>query len=307
MGKEYLGIPIPEELQQFKKNMVCPKNENNVVQMSNFGVKVVKDALGNPMHSEYYSESGELLKKIFYKGSSISTIEHYRNSMLYSQEEYKEGLLSRELTFNYYGEIITTIRYNYNKNNQITAVRKAVKEARYDVEYGYDELNRVNSRILKYNNEVIEEQKYRYDILDRVIEYSDRNQFITVHKVNQYNDLICYTIADNAGNTIAVVNKFLCNEYIGTELDLNGHKTTVKDKCYVDNIMLKKPVTTKDDLDFAMSAVMKKMQENNTELATKRISEKDIIEKIIGDNLNQIELKVLPISMRKLQLLDIAV
>ena len=255
MSANYLGIPIPDELKQYKKSIVSAKNQINIVKMSNFGVKVVKDAFGNPMHAEYYSETGELLKKIFYNGSSISTIEHYRNAVLYSQEEYKDGLLHKDLLFNNNGEITSTIKYSYNKNNKITAIRKSLKDNRYDVEYGYDELNRVNSRTLKYNNEVIEEQKYRYDILDRIVEYQDKNQIIKVHKINQYNDLICYTITDNAGNSIVVVNKFLCKEYIGTELDLNGHKTTVHDMCYVDNIMLKQPVTTKDDLDFAMSGV----------------------------------------------------
>lgn len=307
MSKDYLGIPIPDELQQYKKNVVYPKNENNIVQMSNFGVKVVKDEFGNPLHAEYYSDYGELLKKIFYKGSSISTIEHYRNAILYSQEEYKEGLLVRELTFNNNGEITSTVKYNYNRVNKITAIRKSVKDSRYDVEYGYDELNRVNSRTLKYNNEVIEQQNYRYDILDRIVEYKDKTQIITVHKINQNNDLVCYTVTDNAGNTMAVVNKFLCKEYIGTELDFNGHKTTVKDKCYVDNIILKKPVTTKDDLDFAMSGVLKKFEENRIEISTKRYNNKDIIEKIIGTSVNPKTRKILPISLRKIQLLSIAV
>ena len=306
MSAEYIGISIPKELQQYKKNILIPEAEKTVIR-TDFGVKVVKDKSGNPTHSEYYSDSGELLKKIFYNGSSISTIEHYRNSVLYSQEEYREGLLHRELTFSTYGEIVSTIKYSYNKNDKITAIKKSVNGNRYDVEYGYDDLNRVNSRTLKYNNEVIEEQYYRYDILDRIVEYRDRTQIINVNKINQNNDLISYVITDNAGNTIVVVNKFLCTEYIGTELDLNGHKMTVHDRCYVDNIILKKPTTTKDDLDFAMSGVLKKFEETRSELMTKRVSKQDIIEKIIDDKVDSGEQNVLPINMRKLCLLKKAV
>lgn len=301
MSIDYLGISIPDELQQYKKNIIMPQPEKTEVR-TDFGVKVVKDQSGNPTHAEYYSDSGELLKKIYYKGSSISTIEHYRNCVLHTQEEFKEGLMHRELIFNNNGEITTTIKYFYNKKNKITAIQKNTHNERYEVEYGYDDLMRVNSRTLKYNNEVIEEQRYKYDILDRIIEYQDRNQIIKIHKINQNNDIINYTITDLAGNTIVIINKFLCKEYIGTELDLNGHKTVVNDRCYVDNITLKKPVTTKDDLDFALSGVLKNWQEKKDKITTKRYSNKDIIEKIIGEKVN-LKRKVLPISMRKLQLI----
>lgn len=301
MSIDYLGISIPDELQQYKKNIVIQKPEKTEIK-TDFGVKVVRDKLGNPTHAEYYSDNGELLKKIYYTGSAISTIEHYRNNVLHTQQEFKEGLLHRELIFNLCGEIISTVKYLYNKKNKITAIQKVSNNERYEVEYSYDDLMRVNSRTLKYNNEVIEEQRYKYDILDRIIEYQDRNQMIRIHKINQNNDIISYTITDNAGNTIAIINKFLCKEYIGTELDLNGHKTVVKNRCYVDNITLKKPVTTKDDLDFALSGVLKNWQENRERITTKRYSNKDIIEKIIGEKVN-INCKVLPISMRKLQLI----
>ena len=303
MTETYLGISIPDELKQFKKNIVIPDNTEAKVFRNDFGVKVVKDKYGNPTHAEYYSDTGELLKKIFYNGSAISTIEHYRNFILYSQEEYRDGLIYRELTYNNCGEIISTIKYSYNNKDKIISIKKSVKNNRYDVEYGYDELMRVNSRILKCNNEIFETQKYRYDILDRIVEYQDNNQLITVHKINQNNCLISYTITDNAGNTIVVKNKFLCSEYIGTELDLNGHMTTVHDKSYVDNLVLKKPTTTKDDLDFAMSGLFKKRQDvKQSNFVTKRISNQDIIEKIIGDRVLS-KNNVLPISMRKLQLL----
>ncbi len=302
MTESYLGISIPKELQKYKKNVIIPENNEPEVLRTDFGVKVVKDKDGNPTHAEYYSDNGDLLKKIFYKGSAISTIEHYRNSVLYSQEEYRSGLLYREMTYSCYGDIISNIKYCYNNKDKITSIRKTIKDNVYDVEYGYDDLMRVNSRILKYNNEIIEEQKYRYDILDRIVEYQDRNQIINVHKINQNNDMISYTITDKAGNTISVINKFLCTEYIGTELDLNGHKTTVHDKCYIDNILLKKPTTTKDDLDFAMSGIFRKLQEDQSIMNTKRFSKEDMIEKIIGEKIEQ-KYKVLPISMRKLQLL----
>ena len=99
MTESYLGISIPKELQKYKKNVIIPENNEPEVLRTDFGVKVVKDKDGNPTHAEYYSDNGDLLKKIFYKGSAISTIEHYRNSVLYSQEEYRSGLLYREMMY----------------------------------------------------------------------------------------------------------------------------------------------------------------------------------------------------------------
>ena len=306
MSENYLCISIPEELQQFKKISRILEENNEPEQPTvnfDFGVKLVKDEQGNPAHAEYYSDTGELLKKIYYHGSAVSRIEHYRNNRLYSEEEYIDGKLDQEKTFNNLRELIATIKYKYAPKGRLMSISKLIKDDRYDVDYGYDELGRVNKRTIKQNSNPLDEQKYRLDIMDRIVEYRDRNQMIRVHQINHNNDLVSYTITDKAGNSIAVINKFLCSDYIGSEVDVNGHKTTLKDRCYVDNEMLKRPSATKDDLNFILARLFKQLKREKTpDIKTKRIEKQAILEKIIGDNITA-PMKILPISMRKLQLI----
>ena len=79
------------------------------------------------------------------------------------------------------------------------------------------------------------------------------DDFINVHKVNPKNELVSYTITDVIGNRIIINNKFMCSDYIGTDIELNDHKTSIKDISYVNNIMLKKPYATEEDLYYALS------------------------------------------------------
>lgn len=254
MTQNYLCISIPEELQEFLKAVTVIDEINE--KPNNFGVETIKDELGNITCTAYYSNSGELIKRVYYNGSSVSSIEHYRNNILYSQENYSSGKIIKKTLYNTDGEEINEIKYKY-EGDRIIYIQKKVNDEVYSVDYGYDELNRVNSRIIKSGSETISEQLFRYDILDRIVEYRDSNQCISVHKVNSHNELISYTIRDAIGNIIEVNNKYMCTDYIGTEITINGHKTTVKDRMYVDNVMLKKPYTNEDDLDFALSNQIK--------------------------------------------------
>ena len=265
MAQNYLSIFIPEELQQFSK--VAEIFEHTEPAENNFGVQTIKDKDGNLLGTEYYSSNGELLKKVYYKGSSVSTVEQYRNSAIYSVEKYDTGKIIQKTLYNKKGSEVNVIKYKYNRENQVVYIQKQINNKIYSVEYGYDELKRVNSRYLRAGSETINKQQYRYDILDRIVEYKDDNQCITVHKVNPNNELISYTIRDVIGNTIEVNNRFMCTEYIGTEISLNGHKTSVKDKMYINNVMLKRPYTNEDDLDFALSE-----QVNMTKISTNSIA-----------------------------------
>lgn len=256
MMQNYLCVAIPEELQVFSKEAAIVDNSDKN-RPDNFGVKQLKDADGNLTGTAYYSNSGELIKNIYYQGSSISKIEHYRNNTLFSVEEFETGKLTTKTLYNAGGIVLSIIKYSYNPRNDIIIIQKNLSDLVYAVVYGYDELYRVNSRKIKVGGNIINEQNYRYDILDRIVEYSDNNQRINVHKVNPFNELISYTITDVIGNRIEIDNKFLCSEYIGTDIILNGHKTSVKDKMYLNNVMLKKPYTSEDDLDFALSNLIK--------------------------------------------------
>ena len=72
MTENYLCISIPEELQQYKKiaNLIDNNDNAKVVPNTDFGVRLIRDMYGNPVHAEYYSDTGELLKKIFYENKS---------------------------------------------------------------------------------------------------------------------------------------------------------------------------------------------------------------------------------------------
>ncbi len=312
MVANQLCISIPAEMQQFQKVIDILDENRTDESVKDFGVKIIKDNEGNISCTAYYDNDGELLKKIFYSGAAVESVEIYRNHYLYSKENYTNGNIRKKIIYNSYGKIISTIVYEYNRQDKITSIRKTSDNKRYLVEYGYDELSRVNSRSVKIDSEVIAEQYYRYDILDRIVEYKDKNQTILVDKVNTNNELVSYTIFDKIGNTIVVKNKYLYTEYIGSEIDLNGHKTTVKDKSYVDNVMLKKPFTSVDDLDFTISNLTSEKRADLSSCTTKRNNNpNDIMDFIINDN-KQIKPppltkeNILPISIRKRLLLEIA-
>ena len=304
MQQNDLCIAIPAELQEYKKTASQNDSYESKNVKKDFGVKLIKDEYDNLVCAAYYSDSGEIIKKIFYQGSSISSIEHYRNGTLFTSEIYDNGKIKRKIKFNSQGIKICSISYEYNRHDQITAIRKYTDNTRYAVVYGYDELKRVNSRQIKENDTILIEQNYRYDILDRIVEFKDNNQKIEVHKVNQNNSLVSYTVTDKIGNKISIKNKFMCSEYIGTEIELNDHKTIVKDKSYIDNVMLKKPFTSEDDLDFVMSGLLNSEKHNiKTDLGiTKRTNNTSILNLVINKKM-ELKQSVLPISIRKTMLL----
>lgn len=297
MEQNCISISIPTELKQYEKTeKIISESEILEDSCQDFGVKLIKNINGTISQAEYYSESGDILKKVYYKGSAVSCIEHFRYGKMRSQETYTDGLILRKSIFDNNLQLLSSISYEYNRKGDITAVKKTYKQQKYEIFYGYDDLNRPNSRELRQNSKVLDKQIFRFDIIDRIVEYEDKNQKIKVEKVNPNNELVKYLIKDCAGNTIDIYNKFLCSEYIGTDISLNGHKTTVKDRSYLDNVMLKKPYPSVDDLDLAFSGYINKYKV----LPIKRMCNTDIAENII----NKQKSNVLPISVRKLHLIQ---
>lgn len=301
MEQNYFSIPIPTELKQYQKivDAITPM-ENEEKPETDFGVKLIKNTSGYVSEAHYYSDTGDLLKKIFYQGSTVCRIEHFRYKKMRSQETYRDGRLQRKSIYNRDGQLVSSINYEYNRKDLITVIRKVAQEKRYEVLYDYDELGRPNGRILRMNSKTLDTQKFRYDIIDRIVEYEDSNQNIKVHKVNTKNELVKYTITDKIGNSIDIYNKFLCSDYIATEIDLNGHKTIIKDSSYLGNALLKKPYASEDDLDLAMSNIFNKDKYNYVA----RKHNTDITNMVINKNMNN---NVLPISIRKMQLIKKAV
>ena len=289
-----LCVSIPIELRKYQK---VSENKDIILKNSTlpFGVKIIRNALGEVEHSAHYSDNGELLKKVFYKGSSVVSISHYRNQCLSAKEEFIDNKITNKRIYDKEGNIISTTRYCYNRKDKIVSIKKICGDDIYFVEYGYDELERVNSRKISCNTKVIREQTYRYDILDRIVEYKDENQTIKIMRISSKNELISYTITDKIGNNIYITNNIdICGNYDNTEISLNGHKIKVKDKSYVDNIMLKKPYTTEDDLDFVIANLLAEPPK-----ITNRENINEITDKIISGKVEAIQAKTLPISIRK--------
>ena len=188
------------------------------------------------------------------------------------------------------------------KNNRITEICKESKKQKAVVKYEYDSIGRIISRTVVLNESHSFHQTYRYDILDRVIEYKDENQHIVVNNISKKNELLSYSITDKIDNEILVTNHFTELGYINTEFTLNGHSTTVKDTSYVDNVMLKRPCANEDDLDLIISGLY-----NCSANMPRNTDKEDIVRRnsmsLIDKN---IELKTLPISIRKRVLYNIA-
>ena len=270
MKYNHLCIAIPEQLQEF--TLIAEDNNDKLNQIypeyNNLNEKPISNDNGNIIGTAYFSDNNELIKKIYNTGSYISAIEYFRNDKLYLEENYDAGKLIRKTLYNADGNKTSVMKYTYNKNDYVVCIQKFVDNKSYSIEYGYDGLQRVNSRIIKIDNKLINEQHYQYDILDRIIEYKDSHQQIDIHKINPKNELISYTITDKLGNKIIVNNKFICNAYISTIIELNGHKSEVKDNTYINNIMLKKPYTNEDDFNFVITNIIKIYKNDSQDIMT---------------------------------------
>ena len=291
MQKSGMFISIPVELEQYRMVSKFMEEKEESFAPVNFGVKLIKNSLGNVECAIHYDDNGEVVKKVFYNGSTVSCVKYFRNEKLYYKEEYKNDLVQKKIKYNFCGHITSSINYEYNKLEKVIGIQKETEQGLYEGKYGYDELNRVNNRRLYYNSKIINDQRYRFDILDRISEYKDINQKINVHQIGQKNELIHYTITDKIGNRVSVVNYFNDVEYKYTEITLNGHTTSLRDIGYADNIMLKRPYTSEDDIDMIISCLFQTQTER-----TKRTGHADISDEITEQ---KIKYRTLPISIRK--------
>ena len=300
MAQEYLCVSIPEELKCYKKsrpfeNKIPPKLDFNSK------IEVIKDDNGHVKCSKFYDEDGLISKILHYTGSLVTKKCRYKDNKLRQEEEYSQYGITSKISYDKDANIIAKLSYMYNKQGRITSISKLTGNMEYKVNYGYDDLQRVNSREIILNKETINHQKFRFDILDRVVEFQDKNQRIRIQQISPKNELIYYIITDRMGNEIYVTNYFgqSDNSYIKTDIILNGHKITLKDTSYVDNIMLKKPYTTEDDLDLIISNLFKTEYQ-----PTKRTNNNDNSNNVIDIN---IKMTTLPISIRKRLLYNLAV
>ena len=304
MERDYCCVSIPLELSAFRKVQKTVCSEPNEVP-SNLSpeFKVCKSEKG-AIEAIEYACADNVTKKIFYNGSTVIKTEYYKYGELYLIEEFKDEKLSKKTK--YESSILASeTSYRYDNRGKLTKIIKQIKDDEFYVNFGYDDIGRINSKKIYYNSQLVFDQFYKFDILDRISEYKDLNQHIKIHKMDRNNKLVSYTIIDKNENTIQITNFFNATYYNFTEIELNGHKTTVKDDSYIDNIMLKNPRTDEDDIDLIISSLIKKTKQPNFTSRTKiEAAFNRSSSCIIDANINR---KTLPISQRKRNLFSFIV
>ena len=294
MLNSYIKINLPSELSA----LLIKKPEDIAIdeyQIINSDVEIKCDSRGRVISACYYTPEGETLKQIFFDGNHISKINYYRDEKLYSAEYYKNSLILAKEIYMKDGELYSVINYEYNKNNQICRITKKTIKNEIVCIYKFDSLNRIISRKILIDSKPYSEQQYEYDILDRIVEYRDENYKIRVKNMSFKNELLCYEITDKIGNKISITNHFTELGYENSNISLNGCSISVNDTSYTDNIMLKKPYTSEDDLDFIIANLFKNA--NNTIKNCEH--KKEATNKSSGFVDKNIELRSLPISIRK--------
>lgn len=293
-------VSIPDDLLCYKKVSQIQENETSPIRI-NSQIEFEQNNCGQIECSKFYDSEGDLVKALYYNGTFVVKKCRYKNNKLNAVEEYDEHHILSKIYYDSYGEIESRLEYKYNRNGKTTSITKYKNDSEYSINYGYDDIQRVNTREIIVNGTIAEFQRFRYDILDRIVEYQDKNQKINISQYSEKNELIYYTITDKIGNIISVINYFdSLGKYIKTDICLNDHNMTIKDISYVDNIMLKKPYTTEDDIDLIISNLFGVKEYKST----KRHNNSDIV-------LDKIELSIkattLPISIRKRLLYNIVV
>ena len=300
MSSEICGIRLPKALEEYeilngdaKISPVVPCNEN-----INSDVRVNRDSRGRILSVGYYSAWGELEKLVFYSGMSITRINYYKGDRLCKVENFENEKVVNKIVYKKDGQIAFEIDYKFADENLIE-INKNVNGSRFIIGYKYDDLDRIVKRSVFVNGEKRTVQEYSYDVLNRIKSYKDENQEIVVQNISTKNELISYTITDKIGNNINVENHFTECGYVSTDMVLNGHGITVSDTSYVDNVMLKKPNATDEDLDLIIANLFKAEPKAETNTFSDSVEKKSM--GLIDQN---IQTSTLPISIRKRLLLN---
>lgn len=300
MTDSYSRISVPLELRSYYKvTNVLNSIENQLSEFKSISdVEIKRDNRGCILSVVYYTPDRNIEKEVFYKETGISKINYYRGMQLCRTEVYKSDLLIKKSLFQSNGNLACSYEYEYDLEKRITSICKTCHEQKLLAIYKYDDLGRISYRKLYKNDKSVLEQHYKYDVLDRIIEYKDENQHIIVNKITPKNELISYVIIDKIGNKIVVENLFSPLDYVETKITLNEHSSRLKNTSYVDNIMLKKPYASEDDLDLVIANLFSSAEI----MSTQRISD---TETKTADMINtNIQYRTLPISMRKRLLLE---
>lgn len=283
---------VPNELRDF-----INQSDNN----SKTSPEVLRDSRGRISSVCYYNHKQELTRQVFYNGAAIKLIEYYHKNTLTTREEFEDSKL---ITKKHYcdGSLESIIKFGYDAMGNIQKISKEENSEITTVEYKYDTLSRIVSCQIYNSKGFVSKQEYNYDVQNRVIYYSDENQKIIINNYSKKNELLNYEITDRMDNVISVINNFSDTGYICTKLQLNEHSLTLSDTSYVDNIMLKKPNATEDDLDLIISKLYYQNDVKNGFYGEPTRAKQNALQLVD----NMILQRVLPISIRKRVLYSIA-
>jgi len=294
MNESIIGIPIPFELKEHFNTDDTFFEESTEFHVNNKPLlRTIRDKDGLFSSIEYYNLNKELNKKIYFLGGSITKIERFKNGKLIYSKEYnpENGKLSTINSYSGENIILSQIKFSYSRDNRIQKITKIIGNESYGIEYNYDQLYRVNSRKIIINNKIVDEEIFKFDILEKIVEYSNHNLFIYVFEHTKDSKLGKYKIIYK-NNELIINNRFNSeNEYTNSEIILNNTKTIKRDIKYLDNIYLKRPYTSPEDVDFIISRYLSSNDYTNNNQV------KNLYNESIG---------VLPISIRKLKLCKMA-
>lgn len=266
-----------------------------------FKPKANYDIRGHIDSVDYYTPDGDLLKQVCYDENDISKINYFHNGFLYMSVLFgsEDTVLSKKV-YKKDGSIAHQIEYRYDKENRIACIHKKDKSD-ISVEYVYDCLGRIIERKISVDGHLRAWQHYTYDILNRITGYKDDNKTVAVSNISKKNELISYTITDTMKRKVCINNRFSeTGEYINTEIISGNERSVIKDKNYVDNVMLKKPHTSEDDLDLIISSLFR-----TAETSVTRTDFKDVVNRNSAKLLDSgIKVQTLPISIRKRMLFN---
>lgn len=283
----YLAIPL--ELKQYQ--LFSEEKTDNYLTNDLLDIYLNNNKQECVERTEYFSATGELLKRSLYEGSLLRKEIFFINGRIGTEKEFDKNKVGTKKTYDKDGNIVCTTLYVY-KNDLIIGIIKKKNNNEYKISYSYDEAKRIINRSIYINQVLVNKQIYNYDRDSKVIEYRDNNQSIKICQRTQQNELEKYIVNDIFGNKIEVYNHFENGEYVKTEITLNEHKTVIRDENYVYNLTLQKPQANEDDLNLVLSNLWRPAAiETNNENETKTIFE-FIKNKELADN-------ILPITIRK--------
>ena len=291
MDNSCIKFSVPEELREYCLNY--PQKSEFNLDFSSFvsDVTIKRDDLGQIVYIDYISSQKGLEKRVFYKNNSVSKVNYYTLGKLSLKEEFEDDRLILKSFYNNFEKCLYSIKYEYDYKSNIETLRKNVSGNEIFIKYYYDDIGRVIERCLFYGVDLITSQHYSYDILNRILEYEDERIHIQVQRINKAGLLEAYKIDDKFGNNIEIENYFDLIYYKYSKVTINGHSKNIVNNSYLDNLMLKAPYASENDIELCL---MNYLNSNSGILALSQIKNEDSI------NLEKSnKIKALPISIRK--------